>query len=335
MINFFFKFMEGPRQLWEGPEFAERLGAMLDDADHPRYKRVQDPDQADVIVLVESNVFKERHYLDVLDREPLLQQWPQKCFTLNYDDDALGLLAGIYVGLPRQRFDPLRHRASCYVHPPNPRTAAKAVIRDEVEPLHLASFRGAISHPFRRQLLETKALGQLGPITHIDRWFNHTEDEKESYLDEILASKFVLCPRGCSPSSIRLFEVMELGRVPVILADEWVPPEGPAWSQFSIRVAESRVRDLPRILAEREYEWKEMARAARRAWEEWFGPQTRIVSMAVAIEALLLTRPSAHWEGKALRSWKTHHGRRKLGWTLSQRVWRRFAARFSLENKEN
>ena len=326
-MNFHFKFMDGPRQSWEGPEFAEQLGVMLDEADHPRFKRVHDPARADAILLLESNLFKQRNYLDVLDREPLLREFPEKCFTINYECDALGLLAGVYAGLPRQRFDIVRHRTSCYLHPPNPRTAAQALRRDAVEPVHTVSFRGAMSHPVRCRLLELESLKDMGPLTHVNRWFNHTEEEKESYFNEILASKFVLCPRGISPGSHRLFEVMELGRVPVILADAWIPPKGPPWSRFSIRVAESRIEELPRVIAEREPEWRTMADGARRSWEEWFGPRTRMVTLAAAIEDLLLTRPSTHREARVLRFWRTHAGRRKLGWTFAQRVRNRLFSR--------
>ena len=49
-----------------------------------------------------------------------------------------------------------------------------------------------------------------------------------------------------------------------------VPPEGPDWSEFSIRVAESDIDEIPHILSRREHEAEEMGRRARATWENWF-----------------------------------------------------------------
>jgi hypothetical protein len=88
------------------------------------------------------------------------------------------------------------------------------------------------------------------------------------------ASKFVLCPRGLSVSSIRLFETMKTGRVPVILSDGWVEPPGPAWEKFAIRVREADLARLPQILEEREADAVRMGELARREWLEWFAEET-------------------------------------------------------------
>ena len=71
------------------------------------------------------------------------------------------------------------------------------------------------------------------------------KEGQKFYLSTLLDSRFVLCPRGYGTSSYRLFETMRLGRVPVIISDEWVPPLGPSWLNCSIRISEKRVRELP------------------------------------------------------------------------------------------
>ena len=48
------------------------------------------------------------------------------------------------------------------------------------------------------------------------------QDYQRRYAETTKASKFVLCPRGLSVSSISLFETMRMGRVPVILAGRLV-----------------------------------------------------------------------------------------------------------------
>ncbi|MDQ2919268.1 MAG: glycosyltransferase family 47 protein, partial [Verrucomicrobiota bacterium] len=98
---------------------------------------------------------------------------------------------------------------------------------------------------------------------------------------------FVLCPRGVGASTIRLFETMRMGRVPVILSDEWVPPVGPLWEKFSVRVAEKDFAQVPRLLEEREHMAVPMGQLARREWEEWFSPEVafhRVVDYCLAIK---------------------------------------------------
>ena len=89
-------------------------------------------------------------------------------------------------------------------------------------------------------------------------------DYDRRYAELTKASKFVLCPRGLSVSSIRLFETMRMGRAPVILSDEWVPPAGPRWEKFSIRINEKQFARIPTLLEQRESEAVAMGEIARR-----------------------------------------------------------------------
>ncbi len=86
----------------------------------------------------------------------------------------------------------------------------------------------------------------------------------------------MLCPRGAGTSSIRLYETIAAGRVPVIIADQWVAPSGPHWEEFSIRWPEHRVRDLPAFLAAIEPDAASMGRLAREAFDRWFAPDVAL-----------------------------------------------------------
>jgi len=76
---------------------------------------------------------------------------------------------------------------------------------------------------------------------------SHSDYEKKAFVDSILDSKFVLCPRGWFPVTYRLFEVMELGRCPVIISDQWVPIQGIPWDECTIQVPEVDVGNIPEI----------------------------------------------------------------------------------------
>ena len=95
-----------------------------------------------------------------------------------------------------------------------------------------------------------------------------------SYAESLGRSAFVLCPRGYGPSLIRLFEAMQVGRCPVIISDNWLPPPFVDWSTCSIRVPEASIEDIPAILRKRQGEAGKLGREARRVWEQFLSPST-------------------------------------------------------------
>jgi hypothetical protein len=95
------------------------------------------------------------------------------------------------------------------------------------------------------------------------------------YADSIADAKFIFCPRGRGTGSIRLFESMKMGRACVIIADDWRPNDGVAWSEFSITVPEKEVHRIPEILEQHEHRAPRMGARARQAWKERFSEQAR------------------------------------------------------------
>jgi len=63
---------------------------------------------------------------------------------------------------------------------------------------------------------------------------------------------------------------MRAGRVPVIIADEWVEPRGLDWATFSIRVKEQNIKEIPTILERFETSAETMGNAAQLAWNKFF-----------------------------------------------------------------
>lgn len=112
-------------------------------------------------------------------------------------------------------------------------------------------------------------------------WWQGTN--KDHFLDSFRQitrrSKFVICPRGFSPSSIRLFEAMEAGAVPVIIADDLELPVGPNWNEFSLRVRERDLDEVPHMVERAQERASGMGAAARRVWESYFSPQATVGSL--------------------------------------------------------
>jgi hypothetical protein len=117
------------------------------------------------------------------------------------------------------------------------------------------------------------------------RWMRHDSSQADAadafktYAQSIRQSKFVVCPRGHGLSSIRLFEAMQMGRCPVIVSDDWLPPPFVDWDACSIRLAENSIRSLPQILREREVEAGHRGARARSEWERYFSPERRLTTV--------------------------------------------------------
>ena len=80
---------------------------------------------------------------------------------------------------------------------------------------------------------------------------------------------------------------MKAGRVPVIISDQWVPPVGPLWETFSLRVKQKEIFRIPALLEQYESEAEAMGRRARINWEEWFSKETvfhRIVEWCLSLK---------------------------------------------------
>jgi hypothetical protein len=76
--------------------------------------------------------------------------------------------------------------------------------------------------------------------------------EASSYAETLQQSVFALCPSGSGPNSIRLWEALGYGAIPVILANTLALPGDPAlWRQAALRVPETAeaVAALPAQLA--------------------------------------------------------------------------------------
>src|SRR5258706_12122572 len=142
-----------------------------------------------------------------------------------------------------------RQRAVAYCHYPDGYVGSDGGGAVE-EPRWLFSFVGSRNVVVRGALLE---LSHPRGLVRDTSGFNiydggdeaeHAARRMREYVETLKESKFVLCPRGLGTSSIRLYETLALGRVPVILSDKWVAPEGPDWAAFSLPVEE---RDAGRV----------------------------------------------------------------------------------------
>ena len=79
-------------------------------------------------------------------------------------------------------------------------------------------------------------------------------DNVERYNKLLLRSRFSLCPSGTGPNSIRLWESMAIGAIPVILSDTLdlpaIPNPNYQWSDTVVWIKEKEVKSLSKILGQ-------------------------------------------------------------------------------------
>jgi len=249
-----------------------------------------DPDTADLIIFAE--FYGAGWYFERVRRHPLVRKCREKCFLFTANPSVIPFLPGVYTAVER-RWASARTRPGFYLGRAKNEFTTYSPISEDLP--YLFSFMGATRNaPVRRKLASLAHSRSFFQDTtaEFDRVLDRTMVKRERldyerrYAELIKASKFILCPRGVSASTIRLFETMRMGRVPVILSDGWIPPAGPRWDQFAIRVREKDFAKIPQLLEAREAEAVAMGSLARREWEQWFADEVlfhRLVELCLDI----------------------------------------------------
>jgi Exostosin family len=275
--------------------------------------------EADFILLFERVSTKFWTYAAELRRDPTFAQYNEKIVCINEDDAGRGFLAGCYTSLAKHNLSYRIHRAIPFLKLYNIPLKSDAV-RSERDPYrYLFSFRGAsLTNPIRRKLFKCFASFPGAKLVCVNNSFGkHGSQDMIDYVKEILQSKFVLCPAGFSPQTVRLFETMQLGRCPVIISDQWEPIAGIDWRNFAVIVPEREIKSLPRILAAREAQAADLGKRARIAWEKNFAPEQRFLltfSRAIEVWHEIRERPVNYDELHS--SWRFYYGNK---FTLGQR----------------
>lgn len=253
------------------------------------------PEEADAILIVSRG---DPYYTEAR-RHPLVNRFREKVFIYDTHNRPISFLPGLFTSMPRSQFDARRHRTVGYLSPINEQIAVVAA-EPKTEPDLLCSFIGAPSAAVRRRLFKDNPFRGRSDAIVVERlgWKLRDGSEAEriamyrEYADTLARSAFSLCPRGIAAGSYRLFETMELGRVPVVLSDAYVPCVGPNWDSFALFVPESDLAKLPAILEKWQPQAAEMGQRARQAWEDWFAPDVQFHRMASWLAELKSNGPS-------------------------------------------
>lgn len=129
-------------------------------------------------------------------------------------------------------------------------------------------------------------------------------DASDQFRKSLLQSTFSLCPAGSGPNSIRLWESLGAGSIPVILADTWAPPGDPRlWENAVVFCKETpeAIKALPDRLAEIAADPEKLAQMRHAMRQIWllYGPQ----SFVTDVQAFLLShadRPATDAAGEGM-----------------------------------
>lgn len=181
---------------------------------------------------------------------------------------------------------------------------------------HLFSFIGARANKYylteaRNWILDLLGDDPRGLVVGRDNWHyqkvvyelqvnrtSHQQTEAATLVDQsaseqfragLIETTFALCPSGTGPNSIRLWESLGAGSIPVILADTWAPPGDPRlWELAAVFCKETPedIKALPDRLAAIAAEPGRLAQMRHAMRQIWllYGPQ----SFVTDVQAFLL-----------------------------------------------
>lgn len=111
-----------------------------------------------------------------------------------------------------------------------------------------------ITHPENTVIIKRTKYHYWQPVA------SDKENEVE-YKDILSRSRFSLCPRGTGPSTIRFWESLQAGAIPIVISDAMHYPEGFDWDSCVIKVPEKHVglmfEKLAKITPEQEEQMRQ------------------------------------------------------------------------------
>jgi hypothetical protein len=276
------------------PDYAYRELPVLGRPNPDYFEVVADPAAADFIVLpvllnnVGASHQAEPDYLySYLPRLPYYREFEEKhvFFLLDVDTWApLFTKAVQFRHSVHRRFPDLNALAYPYYpdHVPGPPT---------YDGLSCHTFFSGFLGSWKGRIELLKALSQVRGLNCVVRGINqfhlHQPAEERArnrqfFLESMHRTLTVCCPRGAGLNSIRFFETLGYGRIPILISDDVVLPleYQVNYDRFVLRVPEGQMANIGVLL----HDWMdkippgEMAQkcaAARQAWDDYLCPARR------------------------------------------------------------
>jgi hypothetical protein len=252
-----FSVESGPIPVWREMEKADKI---------KEHRIVDDPAEADIILFPDLHLHRDFE-LRGLRKHFLWKEYAHKILVYDERDIPTLTMKGLFVSLPKRNLDIKKHRACAYYTIKAPEAEILAQ-----KPDLLFGFVGSNSHPIREQVFKLNHPRAIVEEAKNFVFFDSSVQggQRQKFADIMSRAKFSLCPRGHGASSIRLFETMASGRVPVIISDDWTPLEEIANANCAIIVPEKDIAQIPQLLEAAEPDFENMSRSAKEVFDKFF-----------------------------------------------------------------
>ena len=289
------------------------------------------PDRADAILLFAGHAGPDALRFAAL-LHPLRRRFPAKTLLYHDGDFALPILPGLYPSLLRRHHRPGWAEGAPYFARQAVNEAVSKAAGLEPARRWLASFVGANNAPVRTAILGWQdARVYVKDTTGRHAWLMPPEERAKyeaDYAAVCAESRFILAPRGIGPSTYRQYEAWEIGRPPVILSDDWVPPPELPWEEAALRLPESSASDPSSLLDGLEkVDDRSMGRAGREIHESFLEPAPAARYLFRRLEALRNAAPRPLSTAGAVRLILASPHRRVFAISLKRMILTRYSWR--------
>jgi len=202
--------------------------------------------------------------------------------------DGLNFMLGDYCGIPQSWEGYTVFKQSCHKNSSCMPFFYIVMFNHEPKPIsdtkHFVGFHGCVnSHPCRSHI--TNGIDSRGYLRVTDKiYWSYTEEEQKdmraSYLSLLEDTKFVLCPRGKGLNSIRFFETLRMGRIPVLISDDAKLPMDKFvnWDEIIVRVPENDVSSLMNYIDDWKQDHEIASAMARKLSMEYFSDVEKYIN---------------------------------------------------------
>jgi hypothetical protein len=282
--------------------------AILPESDHPwatlyrkssscRHSMVSSPNNADLVVFTESEN-ASRHIWNDFTRSDVYIRNKSKSIVFNERDNPYSVYPGLYTSIRKNLYDRKYYRSVPYL-----KALTEAGVGDILcvkRPI-LYSFLGCATHPLRKKIVAmrhsadthvelTPGLLAFNVYSKPENW-SRVKPMQENMIQIGTMSKYMLCPRGASPNSYRIYESMSYGAIPVIIADQLVLPFGIDWAGCAIQIPENSISSIDKILRSRN-DIGFLQASVQQTYRSFFAPEAKfnyLISIAEDLSQSLET----------------------------------------------
>ena len=204
-------------------------------------------------------------------------------------------LFGDYSGVPTCWKDQVVFKQSCSKSTPFFPFFYSVVLDIEPRPITECAFDvgfygSSRTHPCRQDL--RRALRNVSRAYFFDNarcWWGYSQSTQQllrrGYLSLLEDTQFVLCPRGKGLNSIRFFEALRLGRIPVLVSDDTKLPleDRIDYSQVMVRVPEAEAGEAYDYIIRwlEDHDLPEASARARLLSKEYFEDLEKFVRLSL------------------------------------------------------